>query len=89
MQDNYVGDIGDYGKYGLLREVCAERLSLSVNWYRVVPKVIGADRTAWHLQALEQTKGTDVVFLDPDNGLETFNMFQKTMAPKNMLSGRN
>ena len=36
MQDNYVGDIGDYGKYGLLRNVTAAGLQLAVNWYRVV-----------------------------------------------------
>ena len=40
MQDNYVGDIGDYGKYGLLKAVCAEGITLSVNWYRVIPKHI-------------------------------------------------
>ena len=28
MQDNYIGDIGDYGKYGLLREVCAAAISM-------------------------------------------------------------
>ena len=22
MQDRYVGDVGDYGKYGLLRSLC-------------------------------------------------------------------
>lgn len=135
MQDNYIGDIGDYGKYGLLREVCAEAMSLSVNWYRVVPKKtgkkddgkyinylsmpqlyreydptlfdslykivkleqerrieriekenvlqavyfskeIGAGRLSWHRQALEKTQGTEVVFLDPDNGLETSKMYQ-------------
>ena len=37
MQDSYIGDIGDYCKYGLLREVCAAAMSLSVNWYNVVP----------------------------------------------------
>ena len=37
MQDNYVGDIGDYGKYGLLRNVTATGLRLAVNWYRVIP----------------------------------------------------
>lgn len=37
MQDNYVGDIGDYGKYGLLRHVTAAGLRLAVNWYRVAP----------------------------------------------------
>ena len=135
MQDNYVGDIGDYGKYGLLREVCTNSLSLSVNWYRVVPTKIGkqddgkfisyltnskiyrgydsdlydslhkivleekdrrlerieqemlfpavyfsealvADRKSWHDQALKQTKNAKVVFLDPDNGLETTKMHQ-------------
>lgn len=134
MQDNYVGDIGDYGKYGLLREVCAETMSLAVNWYRVIPKKsgkqddgkytsylsaphlyreydpalfdslykivkgkqdrrieliedemlfqaayfsdeIGENRLAWHKRALEQTKGMTVVFLDPDNGLETNKMY--------------
>ena len=41
MQDNYIGDVGDYGKYGLLREVRAESMSLSVNWYQVIPTKIG------------------------------------------------
>ena len=136
MQDNYVGDVGDYGKYGLLRMICSEGLSLSVNWYRVIPPQISkqddgkyisyltmpqaykdydptlfdslhrivceqkdrriekieqenlfsaqyfsdeinVDRTAWHQKALQQTAGTNTVFLDPDNGLETYNMFQK------------
>ena len=139
MQDNYIGDIGDYGKYGLLREICAEAMSLSVNWYRVIPTKLGrqddgkyisylsmpqmyraydpvlfdslhnivmqeqdrrierieqerlfpavyfskalcADRKAWHCQALEQTQNTSVVFLDPDNGLETVKMYQNGSA---------
>ena len=38
MQDCYVGDIGDFGKYGLLRWLCGMRdddgpLSLGVLWY--------------------------------------------------------
>ena len=38
MQDCYVGDIGDFGKYGLLRWLCQEdehgdALSLGVLWY--------------------------------------------------------
>ncbi len=134
MQDNYVGDIGDYGKYGLLRKICSEGVSLAVNWYKVTPKKIGGqddgkyinylskpniyrlydpflfdslchivcvendrrisriekenlfcakyfsdeiglNRYIWHQNALQQTDGSDVVFLDPDNGLETINMF--------------
>lgn len=139
MQDNYIGDIGDYGKYGLLREVCAEIGSLAVNWYRVVPKKPGkqddgkyinylsmpqsyreydpnlfdtlfkivkqeqnrrierveqenmfqavffsaeidADRSEWHKRALEKTQEAEVVFIDPDNGLETERMFQRGKA---------
>jgi hypothetical protein len=40
MQDSFVGDVGDFGKYGLLRTLVGEfpeatpRLSLEVVWYR-------------------------------------------------------
>ncbi len=40
MQNQFVGDVGDFGKYGLLRHLCGLRdgvegpvLSLGVNWY--------------------------------------------------------
>jgi len=139
MQNNFVGDIGDYGKYGLLRQICAAGLSLSVNWYKVVPSSVSrhddgkyidylnnpekfrsydpslfdslrnivwveGERTLdrieeerlfpanyysmpldgyrdyWHTEALRQTEGTDVVFLDPDNGLETSIMYESNSA---------
>lgn len=139
MQDNYVGDIGDYGKYGLLRNVTAAGLRLAVNWYRVVPTRLGkqedgkytsyldkpevyrqydpelfdclagmvhqqkrnieeiessglfaayffsdaltlANRAQWHQEALRSTAGADVVFLDPDNGLESARMHQHRSA---------
>lgn len=139
MQDSYIGDIGDYGKYGLLREVCNTPISLSVNWYKVTPSKIGkqddgkyinylhspsvygeydnslfnslykiviteqdrrierieqenlfssiyyseplcSSRNLWHAQALHKTKGTDVVFLDPDNGLETSMMYKNNRS---------
>ena len=40
MQDRYVGDVGDFGKYGLLRALCqadgvSGALSLGVVWYLV------------------------------------------------------
>jgi hypothetical protein len=34
MQNKYVGDLGDFGKYGLLRHLCPD-LQLGVVWYRV------------------------------------------------------
>lgn len=30
MQDTFVGDVGDYVKYGLLKSVCANGMSLAV-----------------------------------------------------------
>ena len=33
MQDQYVGDIGDFGKYGLLRAFSGDPLRLGVVWY--------------------------------------------------------
>ena len=40
MQDRYVGDVGDFGKYGLLRALCGAdehgpALRLGVHWHRV------------------------------------------------------
>lgn len=34
MQDRYTGDIGDYGKLGMLRRLAAAGLRVGVNWYR-------------------------------------------------------
>ena len=135
MQDDYVGDIGDYGKYGLLRAITDRGISLGINWYRVIPErrgkqadgkyteylteprkyrryapelfdtlyqivnesggrriervessgivhgvfyhqVISKERELWHSSALEQLDAAEMVFLDPDNGLETERMYQ-------------
>lgn len=34
MQDRYAGDIGDYGKIGLLKALQLHGLSVGVNWYK-------------------------------------------------------
>ena len=34
MQDRYAGDIGDYGKFGLLKELQKQGFSIDVNWYK-------------------------------------------------------
>lgn len=34
MQNRYTGDIGDFGKYGMLRELCKDR-KLGIVWYLV------------------------------------------------------
>ena len=35
MQDRYAGDIGDFGKLGMLRQIAKSGLSIGVNWYLV------------------------------------------------------
>jgi hypothetical protein len=35
VQDRYTGDVGDFGKYGLLKALCGGDLSLGVVWYLV------------------------------------------------------
>jgi hypothetical protein len=138
MQNRYVADIGDYGKYGLLRNIARTGYRLGVNWYlapdechnangmhvayldkgqlynidvalfsalkeikdngirdvryvqeagilpdntiyynRVLDASSGSSsparqsiRRTWHEGALNSLKECDVVFLDPDIGLE-------------------
>jgi hypothetical protein len=41
MQDRYVGDVGDFGKYGLLNEICKKSnggVRLGINWFYVTKK---------------------------------------------------
>ena len=33
MKNQYVGDIGDYGKYGLLRFLAQQGITVGINWY--------------------------------------------------------
>lgn len=33
MKNQYIGDVGDYGKYGLLRFLSSQGLKIGVNWY--------------------------------------------------------
>ena len=56
MQDKYAGDVGDFGKFGMLRIL--------------KPKIWKKHyRDDWHCNALRELCGCDLIFLDPDNGL--------------------
>lgn len=65
MQDRYVGDIGDFGKYGLLRFIHRKTgLRLGVNWYLVNPeKTAEANNSDGshidYLDEFESCKGCD------------------------------
>jgi hypothetical protein len=169
MQNRYVGDVGDFGKYGLLRALCLPSsdgnrgLSLGVVWYLVPDEGHNADgkhtsflnpahanvvgyrdcdsflydtlaeivegkarhvtsirnskifpagtvffeepltfdgmphigpaarearlrhRSEWLQRALEATAGSDVVFVDPDNGLEVKTQRHTRRGPKHVF----
>jgi hypothetical protein len=146
MQDRYVGDVGDFGKYGLLNEICKksnEGVRLGINWFyvrreerqrgdgryigylndenkdskkyadcfrdlynklkgivdgrrsikeienglilpketifyskplpysSVNPSKREEERKNWFKESLSQLKSADIIFLDPDNGIQT------------------
>ena len=43
MQDWYTGDIGDFGKLGLLRQLASTGLSIGANWYRTPDETHNSD----------------------------------------------
>ena len=63
MQDRYAGDVGDFGKFALLRALCGGR-SLGVCWYRT-DAAEEKNNDGRHL---------DYLYLDPEvfNGLKRF-----------------
>ena len=151
MQDRYVGDVGDFGKYGLLKEICKKSngsVRLGINWFYVTRKekrrgdgrhigylsdenknsrkyvvcfpdlydklkdIVNGNRSIkeiekrlilpkdtifysntlpfgenpfereegrknWFKESLSQLKSADIIFLDPDNGIQT-NKVKKT-----------
>ena len=50
MQDKYVGDIGDYGKLGLLRRLQNAGLTIGVNWYLTPDETHKGDGRFTHYQ---------------------------------------
>lgn len=63
MRDNYVGDVGDYYKYGLLRALCGDTLKLGVAWYLYTDPCNPTDGR--HLQYLTAQKRDSYRPCDP------------------------
>lgn len=62
MQNRYAGDVGDFGKLGMLRQLAANRLRVGVNWYLVADEAHNDDGK--HIGYL-----TDAKFLGCDDEL--------------------
>ena len=68
MQDRYAGDVGDFGKYGLLRWLCGPdadgpALRLGVLWYRFEDATPGDGK---HVSYLKPPRSRDFRECDPD-----------------------
>ncbi len=144
MKNQYFGDVGDYGKYGLLRYFATNKVRIGINWYLtpddsssdgkfisylynpteriydpilfeslrqiieaqgrnvnniesagLIPNAVyfsdvlntnklswelrEAERKKWHIKAMSTLNGTDLIFMDPDNGL----LGKKKISQKN------
>lgn len=52
MQNRYVGDIGDYGKYALLNALASPKFTLGVHWYLNAYEEANADGRFTHYPQL-------------------------------------
>lgn len=74
MQDAYVGDIGDFAKYGLLRAICGEK-RLGVAWYlhpspkQTAGQHVGDGRHTKYLSDSEKWRDLDPELFDTLRGL--------------------
>lgn len=88
MQNRYVGDIGDFGKYHLLKALCAGNkdeldLSLGVVWYLVPDENHNDDGK--HIRYLEQTTSNLARFRSGDPALYD-SLFEIIKADKRDVS---
>ncbi len=68
MQDHYVGDVGDFGKFGLLRHIHAQTgLRMGINWYYVDQPA--ANNDGRHIGYLHKTGHERAAFEDCDRPL--------------------
>ena len=66
MQDRYAGDIGDFGKYGLLRALCGDDLRLGVLWYAFEGDLQEAPNDGKHIGYLDPRHGDRFSGCDPE-----------------------
>ena len=79
MQDRYAGDIGDFGKYGLLRYILDRTdIKLGINWYLVPNEAHNDDGK--HIAYLLNEKQNHTKYRSCDNNL--YDMLHNIVKPK-------
>ena len=64
MQHRYVGDVGDFGKYGLLRALMATHYRLGIIWYLATPENNGDGRHLSYLEKPREYRHCDPLLFD-------------------------
>ena len=64
MQDRYAGDVGDFGKLGMLRRIAATGLKVGVNWYLTFKPEEHVNEDGKHIGYIK-----DRAFAECDNAL--------------------
>jgi len=91
MQNRYVGDIGDYGKYALLRCLVKSGYSLGINWYLTPDESHNADgKHTTYLQKGIHRNYDEELFdclkeLVDNNRRSVFQVQQAMIFPENTL----
>ena len=89
MQNQYVGDIGDFGKFFLLRNIIPNGYKLGVNWYLVANEKHRAEKDGKYIDYLKnensELKKTDVDLFEGlknvlKNGREVLNLEKQKLV---------
>ena len=59
MKNQYFGDIGDYGKYGLLRRLAKYGIKIAINWYLTESDGTNDCKSTKYLQKEEESSKYD------------------------------
>ena len=88
MKDQYVADIGDYGKYALLRAFATAGVNVGVNWYHTDNDGTEDGKFTRYLDKPDEFKGfCEEVFAELKKICDTHNRTTKAVEQSNILPG--
>ena len=79
MKNQYVGDIGDYGKYGLLRFLAQQGIAIGVNWYLTENDKTGQGGDNSYLDREKDAKIDPAVFRTLESIVHNYGPKEKTV----------
>ncbi len=89
MKDQYVGDIGDYGKYSLLRSFLDAGIKVGVNWYLTEDDGSNDGKFREYLNKIEYRKYSPIVYDELKKIVSSKKRTIKAIEKSNILPGAN